>query len=161
MEDRFDVEQMARALRNEGEELQERAEAFAVSVTAVQLELDELLPMLTPAVQLVAEERNRQRTEEQYALSHDDTLTDGQLADMASCYAAVRRGRFDADEPESAPARWPWDGEEGWKPCPDDRVRELVKAGALILAEIERVQRARLRLATAAGDEQTGESADA
>jgi len=26
-----------------------------------------------------------------------------------------------------------------WKPTPDDRVRELVKAGALIAAEIDRL----------------------
>ena len=39
---------------------------------------------------------------------------------------------------------WPWrEGE--WKPTPDDRVRDLAKAGALIAAEIDRIQRARGR----------------
>jgi len=37
--------------------------------------------------------------------------------------------------------RWPWHPLQ-WKPTPKDRVRELVKAGALIVAEIERLQRA-------------------
>jgi hypothetical protein len=32
----------------------------------------------------------------------------------------------------------PW-GESWWKPTPEDRVRELVKAGALIAAEIDRL----------------------
>lgn len=36
---------------------------------------------------------------------------------------------------------WPWEA-RFWKPCPDDRARELVKAGALIAAEIDRLQRA-------------------
>jgi hypothetical protein len=30
-----------------------------------------------------------------------------------------------------------------WKPSPDDRFRELVKAGALIAAEIDRLLRAK------------------
>lgn len=32
----------------------------------------------------------------------------------------------------------PWDN-EWWKPSPDDRKRELVKAGALIAAAIDRL----------------------
>jgi hypothetical protein len=36
------------------------------------------------------------------------------------------------------PGWWPW-AERFWKPTPDDRVRELVKAGALIAAEIDRL----------------------
>jgi len=38
------------------------------------------------------------------------------------------------------PFNWPWE-DRFWKPTPNDRVRELVKAGALIAAEIDRVQR--------------------
>ena len=34
---------------------------------------------------------------------------------------------------------WPWDL-EWFKPSPYDRIRELVKAGALIAAEIDRLQ---------------------
>lgn len=41
----------------------------------------------------------------------------------------------------SKPLRWPWEA-EAFKPTPDDRVRELVKAGALIAAEIDRLGRA-------------------
>lgn len=36
------------------------------------------------------------------------------------------------------PAEWPWD-EMLWKPTPDDRIRELAKAGALIATEIDRL----------------------
>jgi hypothetical protein len=35
---------------------------------------------------------------------------------------------------------WPWD-KGWWKPTPDNRIRELEKAGALIAAEIDRLQR--------------------
>lgn len=35
---------------------------------------------------------------------------------------------------------WPF-SQEWWKPTPDDRIRELAKAGALIAAEIDRLQR--------------------
>ena len=35
---------------------------------------------------------------------------------------------------------WPWK-EAWWKPTPEDRIRELVKAGALIVAEIDRLRR--------------------
>jgi hypothetical protein len=35
---------------------------------------------------------------------------------------------------------WPWD-DEWYKPTPKDPIRQLVKAGALIAAEIDRFQR--------------------
>jgi hypothetical protein len=37
------------------------------------------------------------------------------------------------------PLAWPW-AEKWWKPS-EDQVRNLVKAGALIAAEIDRIQR--------------------
>lgn len=37
------------------------------------------------------------------------------------------------------PSGWPWERRD-WKPTPDDRVRELVKAGALYVAEAERIR---------------------
>lgn len=51
--------------------------------------------------------------------------------------------------PEDAPTadvpdNWPFEP-PSWKPCPDDRVRELVKAGALIAAEIDRLLAERQR----------------
>lgn len=33
---------------------------------------------------------------------------------------------------------WPW-SDEKWNPEPDNRIRELAKAGALIAAEIDRL----------------------
>ena len=33
---------------------------------------------------------------------------------------------------------WPWEA-NWWKPTPEDRIKELAKAGALIAAEIDRL----------------------
>jgi hypothetical protein len=89
------------------------------------------------AVGLIAAERARQQTAEGWDTGHDDEHDQGELAAAAASYAAPYRGIV----PEVPPATWPW-GRRWWKPTPDDRVRELVKAGALIVAEIERLQRA-------------------
>jgi hypothetical protein len=41
---------------------------------------------------------------------------------------------------DGMPWLWPF-APERWKPSPSNRIRELVKAGALIAAEIDRLQR--------------------
>lgn len=87
----------------------------------------------------VLAERKRQQSAEGWTPDHDDHYTAGELAAAAACYAYfgwMRTGR--------APTEWPW-ASEWWKPS--DRRRDLVKAGALILAEIERLDRAMLAAA--------------
>ncbi len=84
--------------------------------------------------ELIVTERTRQIKEEGWSSSHDATHSAGELADAAACYALARK-RKDGD-----PVRyWPWDL-QWWKPIPNDRIRELVKAGALIAAEIDRLE---------------------
>lgn len=84
----------------------------------------------------VLAERQRQVTAEGWTPGHDDEYEHGELADAAGCYA-LSSELFDcAGEP---PRPWPWP-DEWWKPT--NRRRDLVKAGALILAEIERLDRA-------------------
>jgi hypothetical protein len=56
------------------------------------------------------------------------------LAMAAACYATPPTHR---DQP--MPMLWPWSGMD-WRPSAD-RVRELAKAGALIAAEIDRLNR--------------------
>lgn len=85
-------------------------------------------------VELIAAERQRQIEKEGWTASHDDDHDDGELALAAACYANPTRGV------SFPPNFWPW-AEEWWKPSPGDRVRELVKAGALLAAEIDRLQR--------------------
>lgn len=82
---------------------------------------------------LIAEERQRQIAQEGWTAEHDDQWADGQLADAAGCYALEDNPNADID------AIWPWDA-QWWKP--KDRKRNLIRAGALIAAEIDRLQRA-------------------
>jgi hypothetical protein len=95
--------------------------------------------------ELIAAERERQIVEEGWTTEHDAEHTQGELALAAVTYAfhAVYRR-----SPEEMPGKaWPWwDEEDGqryvswWKPS-ESQVRNLVKAGALIAAEIDRLLR--------------------
>ncbi len=91
-------------------------------------------------VDLIAAERRRQVTEEGYTPDHDAAHSDLDLALAAAAYAtpAILRGARRATPRDDSPAIWPWH-EDDWKPSPDDRVRELTKAGSLIAAEVDRL----------------------
>ena len=84
---------------------------------------------------LIAAERVRQVTAEGWTPEHDAAHAEDVLAAAAACYAIPPRLR---KFPGDLVALWPW-APAYWKPTPDDRVRELVKAGALIAAEIDRL----------------------
>ncbi len=97
--------------------------------------------------ELIAAERQRQIESEGWTHEHDDEHQMGEIAIAAACYALPEIERVESlgcHEPEyggdGSPLIWPWGGY--WKPTPNDRVRELVKAGALIAAEIDRLRRA-------------------
>jgi hypothetical protein len=101
---------------------------------------------LTDAARDVLAERQRQVNVEGWTANHDDVEhDDGELAGAASAYALAAADKlyphslgdagFVADNP---PASWP----TTWVFKPADPRRMLVKAGALILAEIERLDRA-------------------
>ena len=103
-------------------------------------------------VELIAAERRRQVEEEGYTAERDADLPDGSLSAAAVCYAT--------DEPlyvrdEGAASvmfkdPWPWDEGVDKRPCegnvtlyrwkPVERLALLVKAGALIAAEIDLLQ---------------------
>jgi len=85
-------------------------------------------------VNLIAEERARQIALENLSLEHDDQHIKGELPKAAMCYSVVGLNK------NSHPAGlWPWDL-EWWKPS-NNPIRNLEKAGALIAAEIDRLQR--------------------
>lgn len=88
------------------------------------------------AIEDIAAERKRQIEAEGWTVAHDDEHDEGQLTRAAACYAMGRTRFGDAYGPENL---WPWDN-EWWKP--GSYRRNLVKAGALIVAEIERLDRA-------------------
>ena len=93
-----------------------------------------------PSIALIAAERRRQIEAEGWTLEHDDQHANGELAAAAVCYAVPPDMRD--PRPGAIPDIWPF-AARCWKPTPDDRVRELVKAGTLIAAEIERLLRGR------------------
>lgn len=90
----------------------------------------------------VQAERRRQVEAEGFDASHDDIATRGQIARAAGCYALHAGGigtQWPAGVGNGSALFWPWD-KEWWKP---KSAREnLVRAAALILAEIERLDRA-------------------
>lgn len=94
-------------------------------------------------VVLIAEERLRQIAEEQWTSEHDAGHVLGELLAAAQCYVvAARRAGEGADAfhiwKEGLPDYWPWDPED-WKPSAD-AVRNIAKAGALLAAEIDRIE---------------------
>lgn len=96
----------------------------------------------TKALQDVIAERQRQIEAEGWTPEHDDEHSRGELAQAAACYA-MASSKLIRNEPGSSdystPNEWPWHP-NWWKPSSPRR--NLVKAGALILAEIERIDRA-------------------
>lgn len=98
------------------------------------------------AIADVIAERQRQIEKEGWTAEHDDNHTENDLARAALAYVGhyVRRSwRFYVNPADysgaEAPDDWPWDGPD-WKPTTPRR--DLVKAAALIIAEIDRIDRA-------------------
>lgn len=94
--------------------------------------------------ELIAQERQRQIEEEGWTIEGDvQKHSEYDLAFAAMCYACPypkdKSGPVVFFKSKTCPIMWPWDA-KWWKPTPNDRKRELVKAGALIAAEIDRLQ---------------------
>ncbi len=85
-------------------------------------------------------ERRRQVEAEGWTPEHDDEHSHGQMARAAACYAlAGSSAPNDGTAALLVSLAWPWD-EQWWKPT--STRRDLIKACALALAEIERLDRA-------------------
>lgn len=92
-------------------------------------------------IDLIAIERKRQIEELGFDYTNDELYAKNQLSDAAICYAMTAETRdLESEEGVSLNlAIWPWD-DKYWKPTPEDRIKELVKAGALIAAQIDYLQ---------------------
>lgn len=106
-------------------------------------------PILSRAATDVITERQRQISNEGFTARHDDRLRDGELVKAAASYALGSYSRI-YDEDLARPCwqpsyllhvnrLWPF-AWSFWKPR--NRRRDLVRATALLLAEIERLDRA-------------------
>lgn len=91
---------------------------------------------------LIAAERQRQIEAEGWTPEHDRIEHGGwELVYAAAAYLLHKSGcqaNPTVFEAPAVPICWPWE-DRFWKPTPDDRIRELTKAGALIAAEIDRL----------------------
>lgn len=92
---------------------------------------------LMDVISEIQAERHRQRWDEGWTQEHDDAHDKGEMAAAAACYALNAVPERFADG--VVPIFWPW-SREWWKP--KSRRRDLVRAAALIVAEIERMDRA-------------------
>jgi len=95
--------------------------------------------------ELIAAERTRQIEVEKWLPQHYDEHFDCQLSLAARAYihVAVCEASFGADVKDFhlVPNDWPVDWPRLFFKPSDDPIRNLVKAGALIGAEIDRLQR--------------------
>jgi hypothetical protein len=151
-----DFGDIARAALTQGESRQAREMPEAVALSDMReiavglgypsiLEALEDLDRLKSGWQDIVAERRRQIEVEGWAPEHDDRHRSGQLATAAAVYALTgsSSGRASWDkgqEPSLTEQIWSWDW-SWFKPTGSAR-RDLVKAGALIIAEIERLDRA-------------------
>ena len=116
----------------------------------------ELSGELLVALSAVCDERARQQRAEGWTSEHDDCHTNRSMALAGACYAMFAAvsdsARASTDMPGGLTVSgdlipgwnawrdiWPW-ARSWWKPT--DRRRDLIKAAALIIAEIARLDRA-------------------
>lgn len=130
--------------------------AYPATETAQAGELEELRIYPQSPIWLIAAERVRQQNQEGWTPEHDDKHEGGELARAAAAYAApswlralLTRAICSESTRSILERLWPWE-QQWWKPTPDNRQRELVKACALLVAEYERLSRAAIRAARSA-----------
>lgn len=104
------------------------------------------IPFVQPSVaNEIGAERQRQKDKEGWSEAHDDGHAAGCLAVAGACYALFGIAEISGERKvwrgiyaEQARALWPWD-REWWKP--KNPRRDLIRAAALIVAEIEKLDR--------------------
>ena len=83
----------------------------------------------------IGAERARQVDMLDWTPDHDDQYTDGQLSRAAACYATASLPNHENHPPHD----WPWD-RKYWRGA--NERRNKIKAAALLMADIERMDRA-------------------
>jgi hypothetical protein len=140
--------------------------AFAVIMTVISIartyvlrrvfEFFRISRKFSAAMQAVIAERFRQVEVEGWSVEHDDEHQTGELARAGAAYAInapAHVGLCRLSPFEITLKVWPWSN-EWWKP--GGFRRDLIKAAALILAEIERHDRGRKRLAQVSVSDASG-----
>jgi hypothetical protein len=96
-------------------------------------EFNAIYGVITRGQQLIGDERNRQIIKKGFTTDHDKQHLDNELLIAAILYAVYADGPYTKDR---VPTMWPFEN-MSWK-LSEDSIRNLVKAGALISAEIDR-----------------------
>ncbi|WP_425327891.1 hypothetical protein [Pseudomonas nitroreducens] len=143
MQARSDVERICEKVRSFEQAALTASRIQGDTIARLRRERDQALAEQLPQAWLdVHAERRRQVEEEAFDPSHDDMATRGQLARAAGCYA-LHTGGVGTKWPEGigngCALFWPWD-KGWWKPKTPRET--LIRAGALIFAELERLDRA-------------------
>lgn len=86
-------------------------------------------------IEEIAAERKRQIDKEGWTIAHDDGHSNGDLARLAAMYAVHNEGKVYEEMVLG------WGDVSDWVKLKGRR-RDLIRAGALIVAEIERLDRA-------------------
>lgn len=108
-----------------------------------RMSLDNLIAnrKMTHAEVSVLVERERQIKNEGHTAEKDDSYTGSELVKAAGCYLIYSDAYPNKGQP---PELWPW-AKAAWKPT--NYRHDLVRAGALILAELDRIDRKRTKVA--------------
>lgn len=93
-------------------------------------------------IEIIAQERLEQIEKHLFTAQNDSEYTSNELIRCAICY--LMADNLDLTQNEDGEnlivsGYWPW-AVKWWKPAPKNRIKELAKAGALIAAEIDRLQ---------------------
>jgi hypothetical protein len=140
-----------------------QAEATAMASTMASPDAS-VAAVATGVLAEVAGERSRQILTKGYTQAFDDKRTPGELAAAGSAYAIKAacgiHPSYTEVDPNTPPTIWPW-AAKAFKP--DDARTNLIKAAALIISEIERMDRDALAAAheAAAAEEQAAAQAAA
>jgi hypothetical protein len=85
--------------------------------------------------ELISAERNRQIAQEGWSREHDATHDSNEMYDAAIVYLTFGTDAEGPLQSDGTPEAWPWDA--NWFK-PKSRLRNLVRSGALLVAEKER-----------------------
>lgn len=88
---------------------------------------------MSTGIGLIELERIRQITQKGFSVQHDSHWEAGQMAKAAICYAMNQRDRIKFDAIDEI---WPWSPDMFE---PENRKWDLIRAGALIAAELDRI----------------------
>lgn len=99
---------------------------------------------LVDVLQDIAAERTRQVEGERFSFEHDDGYLNGELPNAAAAYAMIAgqcpTARAFSMDSSAIPPIWPVSWADHWFKPTTPR-QDLVKAAALIIAEIQRLDR--------------------